>query len=198
MKTIMKKILFTLLTLVLFSTGEIKAQNSFFSLQYSMGFGMGDTKDFISPASFRGVGLEYRYFPEPAVGVGFETGYNLFYERKNYATYTQGAESLSGVQYRYIHFVPVLAAVDYYFIPDTKFNPFAGLGLGTLFSEKTIEMGVYNNTTDVWQFSLRPEIGVLFAAPGFDLIVAGKYFTAFKANDNPAQNYFAINLGILF
>lgn len=72
------------------SIAQVKAQGGFFSVEYSMGFGTGDTKDCIGAASFRSVGFEYRYLIEPAIGVGFETGYNLFYERKGYATYTQG------------------------------------------------------------------------------------------------------------
>lgn len=194
----MKKIFFALLVTGIISTTMVKAQESFYSIQYSVGFATGDLKDFNNSASFRGMGFEYRYMMQPAIGVGFETGYNLFYDRMDYATYTRGTQSLTGVQYRYTHAVPVLAAFDYYFIPDTKYNPFAGLGVGTLYSNREVNMGMFSIESDVWQFAIRPQVGVLISTQSFDFILAAKYFSGFKANDTEGQQYFSINIGLVF
>jgi outer membrane protein len=163
-----------------------------------MGFATGDLKDFNSSASFRGMSFEYRYMMQPAMGVGFETGYNLFYDRLDYATYTQGTESLSGIQYRYTHSVPVLAAFDYYLKPDTQYNPFVGLGIGTLYSNREVDMGMFTRQTDAWQFVLRPQVGVMVSTPSADLIIGAKYFNGFKSNDFEGQQYFTINVGVVF
>jgi len=194
----MKKILFVFLLTGIISTTQIKAQESLFSIQYSMGFGVGDLKDFNESASFRGMSFDYRYMMQPAIGVGFETGYNLFYDKMDYATYTQGTEALSGIQYRYTHAVPVLAAFDYYLIPDTQFNPFIGLGIGTLYTNRDLDMGMYRWKTNVWQFALRPEIGVIVSTGGMDLILGAKYYSGFKAKDVEGQQYFTINVGLAF
>ena len=194
----MKKIFLAFVLTAIIAVSELKAQESFFSLQYSMGFGMGNLKDFNSSASFRGMSFEYRYFKQPAIGFGFETGYNLFYDRMDYATYTRGTQSLTGVQYRYTHAVPVLAAVDYYLNPDTQFNPFIGLGLGTLYTYRDLDMGMFTRESDAWQFALRPEIGVLITTPSIDVIVGAKYFAGFKAGDTEGQQYFTINFGLVF
>jgi outer membrane protein W len=135
---------------------------------------------------------------KPAIGVGFETGYNLFYDKMDYATYTSGTESISGIQYRYTHAVPVLAAFDYYLKPDTQFNPFIGLGVGTLYTFRDIDMGMFTRESDVWQFALRPQVGVLVDTGMGNLILGAKYFSGFKANDTEGQQYFTINVGLVF
>ncbi|MDD1641587.1 MAG: hypothetical protein LUQ68_08945 [Methylococcaceae bacterium] len=101
-------------------------------------------------------------------------------------------------QYRYTHAVPVLAAFDYYLKPDTKFNPFVGLGVGTLYTFRDIDMGMFTQESDVWQFALRPQVGVLVDTGMGNLILGAKYFSGFKANDTEGQSYFTINVGLVF
>ena len=194
----MKKIFFALLLTGVIATTQVKAQESMYSIQYSMGFAAGDLKEFNEAASFRGMSFEYRYMMKPNMGVGLETGYNLFYDRMDYATYTQGTESLSGIQYRYTHAVPVLAAFDYYLKPDTQVNPFIGLGVGTLYTYRDLDMGMFTMESDVWQFALRPQVGALISTPAADVIIGAKYFSGFKANDTEGQSYFTINVGLVF
>ena len=194
----MKKIIFVFLIAGIVSATQVKAQESVFAIQYSMGFGVGDLKEFNESASFRGMSFDYRYMLDRSMGLGFETGYNLFYDKMDYATYTRGTESLSGVQLRYTHAVPVLAAFDYYLKADTQFNPFIGVGIGTLYTSRDLDMGMYRWTTDAWQFAIRPQVGIIVATPSIDLIVGAKYYSAFKSNDVEGQSYFTINLGVVF
>lgn len=194
----MKKIFFVVLLTGIITATQLQAQDSFYSIQYSMGFATGNLKEFNEAASFRGMSFEYRYMVQPSIGVGLETGYNLFYDRMDYATYTQGTQSLTGIQYRYTHAVPALAAVDYYLKPDTQFNPFVGLGVGTLYTYRDLDMGMFTLESDVWQFALRPQVGVVITTPSADLIVAAKYFSGFKANDTEGQQYFSLNIGLVF
>ena len=194
----MKKIFFVVLLTAVITATQVKAQESLFSIQYSMGFGTGDLKEYNESASFRGMSFEYRYMMKPSVGLGLETGYNLFYDKMDYATYTKGTMSVSGIQYRYTHAVPVLAAFDYYLKPDQKFNPFVGLGVGTIYYFRDLDMGMLTTESDAWQFALRPEAGVLVNIQGLDFLVGAKYFMGFDANDLDAQSYFAINVGLIF
>ena len=191
----MKKIFIILLSAVaLSSSGQ-----SLTALQYSIGFGTGDLGDFVSPASFRGFTIDYRKLVNPNIGVGFEVGWNVFYEEKAYDTYTVGTVSYSGKQYRYNNQFPMLFAADYYLKPGEDINPFAGLGIGTMYSLRNTDMGQYTVEEDAWNFALRPEIGVLFAAnPDMSLSVTGKYYYGFEAGDLPAQSYFALSLGFVF
>ena len=195
----MKKLFFIALFALFVSNFKAVAQDNFYSIQYSVGFGSGDLGDYIGQASFRGISFEYRNMIEPKIGVGFELAYNLFYEKKDYATYTDGTASLSGIQYRYTNAFPILAAFDYYFKPNTKYNPYAGLGLGTIYYDRYLEMGLYTVTAETWQFAFRPEVGVLISAnPDLDFLVALKYFGGVESSELPGQSYFTLNLGVMF
>src|SRR5882672_7232093 len=96
----MKKLFYIFLAVAFFAAAPAVAQSSF-SVQYSMGFGSGDVKSYITSASFRGAAVEYRYHLDK-FSVGADIGWNTFYERRAFDTYTSGTVSLSGVQYRYI------------------------------------------------------------------------------------------------
>jgi outer membrane protein W len=194
----MKKIFSALVAVGIFATAPAIAQSAF-SVQYSMGFGSGDVKSFISSPSFRGAAIEYRYHIEPKFSVGADMGWNTFYERRAYDTYTSGTVSLSGVQYRYINSMPIYAAFDYYMKPDEKINPFIGLGVGTLYTKRNTDMNLYTIENTVWAFALRPEVGVLVNAnTGLDIILAGKYNYGFAAGGLDPQSYFTFNIGLVF
>ncbi len=191
----MKKILFILFSVVASSAFAQSLTN----VQYSMGFGSGDLGDFISKPSFRGFTVDFRKLVQPNLGVGFELGWNTFYEAKNYDTYTTGTLSVSGKQYRYNNQFPAVFAVDYYFQPEEKINPFAGLGLGTMYSIRYTDMGQYTLKQDAWHFLLRPEAGIIINAnPNLSFAITGKYYYGFAAGDLDAQSYFALSFGFVF
>lgn len=191
----MKKILFILFSVI----GSSAFAQSLTALQYSMGFGTGDLGDFVSKPSFRGFTIDFRKLVQPNIGVGFELGWNVFYEEKASDVYTTGNLSYSGKQWRYNNQFPLLGAVDYYLKPGESLNPFVGLGLGTMYSLRNTDMGQYTLEEDAWHFALRPEVGLLFEAnPNMSLAVTGKYYYGFEAGDLDAQSYFALNVGFVF
>jgi hypothetical protein len=192
----MKKVLYVLLFTVMASSSL--AQVSFVSWQYSMGFGSGDLHSFINPVSFRGVTFNYNKFVKASVAVGFEVGWNTFYEKKSWDTYTTGNFSYSGKQYRYSNSVPLLFTASYYIHPDEDFIPFAGLGAGTMYTENRTDFGIYSFTNDAWQFALKPELGIIFKTDGASLSLSSKYYYGFKGGDLPARSYFTINIGLVF
>lgn len=194
----MKKLFYTFLAVGLIAAAPAMAQSSF-SAQYSMGFGSGDVKSYISSPSFRGGAIEYRYHVQDKIAVGADISWNTFYERRAYDTYTSGTVSLSGVQYRYINAMPIYLAGDYYFKPGEKLNPFIGLGVGTLYTRRNTDMNLYTLENKVWAFALRPEAGVLVNAnPNLDVILVGKYNYGFAAGGLDAQSYFTFNIGLVF
>ncbi len=98
----MKKIIFLMIfSSLLLSTKSYGQHDSYMSVQYSVSFGMGDQGDFISQPSWRGILVEYRSEVTANLSLGVDVGWNVFYEKKAYDTYTVGTESLSGIQYRY-------------------------------------------------------------------------------------------------
>jgi hypothetical protein len=193
----MKKIFFIAILLV--SVSSAFSQTSMTALQYSMGFGTGDMHDYISAASFRGFTIDYRKFVNSNVGVGVDIGWNVFYDELPPSEYTFNKRTYYGKQWRYSNHFPMLLAADYFFKPDEMIVPFAGLGIGTMYSLQNTDMGQYTFEKDAWHFALRPEIGILMkTAGGAGLKISSKYYYGFKAGDLPAQGFVTINVGFVF
>jgi hypothetical protein len=195
----MKKILFIFIFLA-FGATVVQAQESKFSIQYSMGLGLGDMGDFNSQYSFRGAAIEWRRFLDPSIAVGIDVGWNTFYKEVPNETYTRGTASLTGKQFRYQNQIPMLAAANYYFSPGEKLRPFVGLGLGTMYSVRDTQMHVYSIEEDAWHFALNPQAGISYEL-GYStsLYVGLKYYVGLQSGDfEKAQSYLGINVGFIF
>jgi hypothetical protein len=193
----MKKILFIII--LAFSASTAFAQTNLTAIQYSMGFGTGDLGDYIGQPSFRGFNIDYRRMVQPNVGVGIDLGWNVFYDERPDDTYELGNLTYSGKQYRYNNQFPILIAADYYFQPGEQVNPFVGFGTGIMFSNRETDMGVYAFERDAVNFTIRPEVGILYeASPTVSFKVSSKYYYGFEAGDLPSQGYFTLNLGFVF
>jgi hypothetical protein len=191
----MKKTFYILLFTII--TSSAMAQDNFMSWQYSVGFGTGDLHNFVSPVSFRGVTYNYSKFTNDNIAVGMEIGWNVFYEKKGYDTYTFRNFDYSGKQYRYSNNVPFLFTVGYYKDMESIISPFVNLGIGTMYSERKTSMGSFVFTQDGWHFELKPELGFMYNTQGASLSVSAKYYYGFKAGDLPAEGYFTINVGFV-
>lgn len=169
-------------------------------LTYSMGFGMGDLGDFISKPSFRGAAIDYRKMVQPNVGIGFNLGWNVFYEEKSYDTYEYKNQSLSGKQFRYSNNIPMLINADYYLNPGEKMSTFFGLGTGVAYTRRNTDMNLYTLEQEAWNFSLVPEIGLQFNNNiSSATTIMLKYYYGLKAGDfDAAQSYLALNVGFVF
>lgn len=174
-------------------------QGGHFSIQYDMSFGTGDLGDFISAGSFRGASLQYRYPTTDNILIGGDLGWNVFYEKKDYDSYTVGTRTLSGVQYRTQNMVPILVSADYLFMPDDAFKPFVGIGIGTIYNERVVTMGTWILTQNPWSFAIKGEAGMMYEFQGgFTFKLGAKYYNGFKSGDLENQGYFTISLGAAF
>ena len=92
----MKKILFLTIICSLLITSKSYGQvESYISAQYAVSFGTGDMGDYISKASWRGYLMEYRAAVRSNLLVGVDVGWNVFYEKKDYDTYSMDTRSLA-------------------------------------------------------------------------------------------------------
>jgi hypothetical protein len=193
----MKKIIALVIFCSVLSMNSLFSQvENHISIQYDMSFGTGDLGSYISMGSFRGASAQYRYAVTHNILVGVDAGWNVFYEKKNYDTYTEGTQTLSGIQYRYQNEVPLLAAIDYVFMPEKKVQPYIGLGIGTIYSERVTWMGVWSLEQNPWQFALKPEVGLMYKVSyGTALKLGLKYYEGFKAGELENQGYFTVSVG---
>ncbi|MCU7548994.1 porin family protein, partial [Chitinophagaceae bacterium LB-8] len=121
-------------------------------------------------------------------------------ERVEDKVYTDKTASISGVQYRYTNSVPIIVGAKYY--PHTNNDmlmPYVGAGLGTTYTNRATDFGLYRITTNTWQFCLRPELGVRIKGPsGMDLMVGGKYYANFNNDELDGQSFLSLNVGFIF
>jgi outer membrane protein W len=194
-KIIILAICFTLLT----ATRVYSQQESYLSINYAVSFAVGDMGDYISAVSWRGAQIEYRAAIKDNLLAGVDLGWNVFYQKKDYDTYTVGTESLSGVQFRYQNEVPILASFDYLISSDKSLKPYVGLGIGTIYSERNTQMNLYYLEENSWQFAMKGELGLLYELSYHtSLKVAAKYYNGFKTGTLNNQGYFSISAGMAF
>lgn len=200
----MKKLL--ILAIILFGMSPLlKAQ--MLNLNYQISVPLGDLKDFTDKASFRGMDLEYHYFTSDRFSIGLGVGWNVFYHNLDHHTGdftfhgSNDIYTITGNQYRYVNTVPIMAMGRYFFTDDnTAVRPYIGLGLGTRWTEKRIEIGQYSSTISRWQFSFAPEIGML--VPLSDQVAlnfGARYSYGTKASHGriPEFQSFAFSIGLV-
>jgi len=194
----MKKIVILLLAGIC-TKGAIAQGGSSFGLSYSISFPMGDLNDYINEVSYRGVTMEWYKHVKHNMDAGLEVGWNVFYAREDSKTYTSSTASISGVQYRYTNAVPMIAAARWKKPSSGNATPYAGLGLGVLYVDRSTDFGLYRISTDAWQFCIRPELGVLFKLHSeLEGMLGVKYYWPFNTSDLDGQPYLSINIGLVF
>ena len=193
----MKKIIISFLIIVATSIGFVNAQGGgYLSFNYAPSFTMGDLNDYISQPSSRGFLFEYKYAVNEKFHIGVDVGWNYFYERKDFAVYEFDNVAISGIQYRSSYTVPVLFAAEYYFMTESAFRPYLNFGLGTTYTLRNTDMGMYRLQTDVWQFVIKPEIGFMYELfPKGALKFSAKYYNPFEADHIKGQSYISLGLG---
>jgi Outer membrane protein beta-barrel domain len=177
----------------------VNAQQNFI-ISYPISFPTGAHSDYISATSFRGFSTEYVQTVKENLSVGLELGWHVFYQEENEKEYKEGTISITGRQYRYTNAVPILAQAKW-LLPSNSdaTNFYVGLGIGTLYVDRSTDFGLYRIKNDAWQFLLRPEAGVAFKLqPGTRLFAGVKYYSAFNTDDLDGQSFLSANIGFIF
>jgi opacity protein-like surface antigen len=170
-----------------------------YMLEYPIAFGVGDLGEFIDEPSFRGFNFGYRYLVDEEVAIGMDIGWQTFYEDRESATYTDGTQSITGKQYRYMNMFTASAQVDKVFAPGSDLRPFVGIGAGTSYARRTLDMGQWSLEKDPWQFMLQPEAGVsLYLTNGNAVLLSANYYWGFETQQLEAQSFLSLNIGYAF
>lgn len=192
----MKKVLF-IIAAMLISFSALTAQN-IWSLQYSFAAPHSDTKEFTDNISGRGFGLEIKSFATNNITFGGFIAWNVFTDDVADGEISYSNTAVFGHQYRYINTMPLMATAAYY--PSNgrgkTINPYASIGVGTIFQEKLMDIGTKSLYQDGWMFGLAPEVGVSIKLPGgFDLIANYKYMYGFETTSVAQLSYSNLNIG---
>jgi hypothetical protein len=170
-----------------------------YSWDWSIGHSVGALNDFIDVNSSRGFSFTYQSPLNDNQSIGIELGWNVFYQKLDYATYTDGTSSISGTQYRYLNSYPVLLSWQYHFSPEDDYDFFVGLGTGLVRLKQEVDMGLFAIQDDAWQFVIRPEAGLIWNYSDYSALKFGvRYYGAFSDNDLPSRSYITTNIGLVF
>lgn len=182
----------------------LKAQ--MLNLNYQISLPLKDVKDFTDKASFRGFDVEYHHFLGEYFSVGAAIGWNVYYQDKENVSGNfmfrgnENVYTITGNQYRYINTVPMLAIGRYYFTDtESAVRPYLGLGIGTSWTEKRLEVGQFSSTISRWQFAVSPEIGLYIPVSdqfGFNLGARYNYATKAAHGRVPEIQSVTFNIGI--
>lgn len=198
----MKKISIICLLLCAVAIGRTNAQ--VLTINYRMATPLGDSHDFISKMSFRGMSADYHYYLSEHFAVGLSLGWNTYYKHLDYHTnhfMLRGEKvTITGDQFRYLNVVPILASVRYQFTKgDAVVLPYIGVGVGTNWAETRLEIGDFVAKEKGWQFAVAPEIGMII--PFCDRVgmhIGAQYQYSAKASGLPALQDFGIKVGLAF
>lgn len=187
--------------ILLFVTALIISASSYaqglYTLNYTMGFGIGSTSEYINSPSFRGMTFEGRGFITDNVSLGGLFNWTAFYEGLDGATFTQENATLTGKQYRYINAFPLLFQAHYYLQTDS-YAPrvYLGVGTGAYKMVRRTNIGVWTHEYNAWQYGVSPEVGMLFPVgmdSQFNLSV--RYHYVVKAKDTTDYSWFGLSVG---
>ena len=174
----MKKIYLTALLLFGLIAGSF-AQRSYWTFNWDMNKGLGETGDFVDKFSVRGASVDGRFFINENITVGGFLGWSTLYD-KLYdlppitADLGDGVTAdISGTQMRYLNTFPVLINAHYFMGDNGSIRPYAGIGIGTVYTEQRVDLGFHAFIAEKWGFAVQPEIGVFIPiglnGPGVNL-----------------------------
>jgi opacity protein-like surface antigen len=155
---------FLLLSLVAFSLYS-RAESGFlanglYSFSWDINVPL-NNKDFIENTSAAGAAFQGRYFINPNFSIGGEIAWSSLYQYAPRKTYQFENGAVTTDLYKYLYMLPMSANAHYYFNPDSKLMPFAGIGLGAMYSEQDIYFNIYNLYATNWGFLVKPEAGAI-------------------------------------
>lgn len=199
------KVKYIILLLIAFAINAQAQNNNVLGLSYSMGFGVGETSDYIGRPALSGFAIEGHKFLKPNVSVGLLGGWNIFNEKSN-STVNIGNVALSGEQGRYLNVFPVLANASFYIKnKDSKFVPFIRAHVGTYYIMQRFDIGVYSFNNYNWHFGIAPELGFnITASKEIDVLINARYNYAFDSgsrlngDEDNSYSFFTLNFGITY
>ena len=187
--------------LMLFSSITAFAQ---FKMEISANYNIPISTDFDShfKNGYGGTAEMFYYFNDSNFSTSLLFGINGFRGSDAYEKELED-NNQTVLEYDYeIHFFtfPVMAAANYTFFRQKKFNLTLGFGLGAIFSEEKKKLiGKYTSdaaSKDFSEFAIQPSLGMsYYLVKDVSISVKGGYYQTFGVLD---MSYVGVKLGVLY
>jgi opacity protein-like surface antigen len=160
--------------------------------------------DLLSKTSWAGGRMEYGRMLNEQFSVGLGLSWNSFSEYVTRTTYQKpdGSGAVTTDLVKEIYSVPITVNGRYYIKGLKHLLPYAGVGIGTQYSDQTIYFNIFSIDENNWGFVVRPEVGLVYPFSDQTAIYfCGTYNYATNKNeafkiDN--LQHFALSLGFTF
>ncbi len=166
---------------------------------YDVSIPDGEAGGFTDNTSFRGFGIEARWFRGEHTALGFAWHWNVFHQQME-GTWEVENGHVTGHQFHRVYSSPVLLTF-YYQWGNARYGSgwlyYAGLGGGGYWVKNEVEVGTGIHQATAWQLGLCPELGLYYGL-SFNayLNLSAKYNRAFESGGHKGRAYFCLCLGI--
>jgi opacity protein-like surface antigen len=198
------KTLKIIIALILLATTPALAQRSQLRLNfnYTVATPTSGLKDYVEDASWRGWTANLLYGVTDKLSVGLGVGFHDFYQKYPRAVYQlESGGHISAVLSNSLQAIPILASVQYNFLPEARIQPYVGTGIGGNIIIYNQYIGEFSNNQSNFGFALRPEAGVYvpIGYRGFGVNLNGIYnYMPYNKNNLDNINSWGVGLGVRF
>ncbi len=174
------------------NVGEISGMGT-----WATGLAIGDSYEFTPKYGFIGFNGEIMVHVRPDLSVGLSSGYQLFLGQER-STVEIGDAALNAHQFRYLDTFPIFAVGRYFLDLGSVVSFSPALGIGTVYTNRVVELGIVAIYDDVWHFGVAPQVGLVFHTDGPDPVVNFKYTLAPTGSEHPTEMWFTAEIGLVF
>jgi len=178
---------------------------SYWSINWDISKGLGETGNYVESIGFRGVSIDGRVFVNENVSIGGFFSWNALNDKlSNQEPFEFNGDgykgNISGTQTHYLNVFPVLITGHYFFDTGSNTRPFFGIGLGSVYTEQRTDFGLNTFYADAWRFGVQPEFGVYLplGLNGGGLNLALRYLYGTPADDLDSLSMFTFAIGFSF
>ncbi len=181
------------LLLLLAVSGQAQGQQSQWYFTYNMAAPTGDTKDFISAYSWRGMGFEGRRMYGRDYSLGLSLSWNVLHE-KAFRLSNLNRADVSGTQLRTVNAFPLFLNANRHFRLASGWEPYVGLHAGAAWMEERVDVGLFRDTGQQWHFGLAPAVGIAIPIDVVSFLVDARYNYFFESNQRK-HSWLGFNIG---
>lgn len=193
---------------MIFAAQAGKAQvipNGYINVDWQVGVPLNN--GFADDASGWGMNFEGGYYVTPSLAVGPFISFQTNHESIPYQTIDLGGgAAMSTAQKHSLFQLPFGLSTRYSWLPNSVFQPYAGMKLGANYAEMSSYYYVFKQYTDSWGFYLSPEIGVsIFPNPSNRIGIHVAAFYSYATNKSDVLTYsinninmFGVRVGLSF
>lgn len=160
--------------------------------------------DYLDKTSFSGTRFEYRKLINRNFAWGVSSGWNSYRQKVDQQLYESedGSQAVFTDMIRKIFELPMAVGGYYYLDAASSFRPYAGLGVGAMYSQQKVFFNIYEIEENNWGFLLRPEIGIQYDVNyNIGLHLYGSYTYASNTNDAfriDSLEHISVGLGLVW